>query len=139
MHQTIEFATRHYILCGGFIAVIFMWLNFEIKHNLSGFKFISAQEVAHLVNQEGAKLLDLRSKDAFGKGHITGASCKTIKSAKEAQALGLDKNAPVVLVCENGQNASKAASLLKAEGYSRIHILKEGIVGWQNANFPLVN
>ena len=139
MHQTIEFATRHYILCGGLVAVIFMWLNVEIKHTLSGFTYLSAQQAAHLLNQDEAKLLDLRSKDAFGKGHITGANCKPIKSAKDAKALNVDKNAAVILVCENGQNASKAANLLKAEGYSKIHILKEGIVGWQNANFPLVN
>jgi len=66
--------------------------------------------------------------------------------------LGLDKDAPVILLCRSGDRSSKAADRLQAAGYTKVYSVPEGfegdrasdgpkkgqrvINGWKNSDLP---
>lgn len=71
---------------------------------------------------------------------------------RRMQALGLGKDAPVILICRSGDRSSKAADRLQTAGYSKVYSVAEGfegdtakggpkdgqrvVNGWKNANLP---
>jgi rhodanese-related sulfurtransferase len=68
--------------------------------------------------------------------------------AQVLQAKGLGKNVPLVLICRSGDRSAKAADLLLAQGYGRVHTVVDGfegdldvqgrreVNGWKNAGLP---
>ncbi len=66
--------------------------------------------------------------------------------------LGLDKSAPVILLCRSGDRSSKAADRLQAAGFTKVYSVAEGfegdrasegakkgqrvVNGWKNAGLP---
>ena len=64
------------------------------------------------------------------------------------QSKGLGKDARLVLICRSGDRSAKAADLLQAQGYSRVHSVVDGfegdldgqgrrdVNGWKNAGLP---
>lgn len=71
---------------------------------------------------EGARLVDVRSSAEFGMGHIDGAENVPVD---EVEANGLDgaKDRPVVVYCRSGQRSARAATALRAKGFTRVHDL----------------
>lgn len=71
---------------------------------------------------------------------------------RRLQELGLDKNAPVILLCRSGDRSSKAADRLQVAGYTKVYSVPEGfegdrasagpkqgqrvVNGWRNADLP---
>jgi rhodanese-related sulfurtransferase len=63
-------------------------------------------------------------------------------------AKGLDKSAPILLICREGNRSAKAADLLAAAGYTTVYTVTDGyegdaspngerkINGWRNAQLP---
>jgi rhodanese-related sulfurtransferase len=68
--------------------------------------------------------------------------------AQRLHAKGLDRNAPIVLICRSGDRSAKAADLLAKAGYTRVYTVTEGfegdlsaanqrdINGWRNNALP---
>lgn len=57
--------------------------------------------------------------------------------AKVAQ-LVKNKNNPVLLVCQTGQQSNKAARIVQDAGYAEVHVLEGGVDAWQKAGMPVV-
>jgi rhodanese-related sulfurtransferase len=57
--------------------------------------------------------------------------------AKVAQ-LVKNKNNPVLLVCQTGQQSNKAARIVQDAGYAEVHVLDGGVDAWQKAGMPVV-
>lgn len=71
---------------------------------------------------------------------------------RRMKALGLGKDAPLILMCRSGDRSSKAADRLLAAGYTRVYSVAEGfegdragdgpkkgqrvVNGWRNAELP---
>ena len=71
---------------------------------------------------------------------------------RRLQAMGLGKDAPIILICRSGDRSSKAADLLQMSGYSKVYSIAEGfegdtvkegakagqraVNGWKNAGLP---
>lgn len=83
-------------------------------------------ELAHrLVENEGALLLDVRSPQEHGSGHIEGS--KNIshveleaRISEVERAVAGDKNTPVVVYCRSGRRAGIAKKILQAYGFTRV-------------------
>ncbi len=76
-------------------------------------------------------ILDIRSVEAFGDGHIEGA-----KNIAFGDILTEALNAggkPILIVCYTGQTACYATSLLRLYGYGNTQALKWGMSGWNAA------
>lgn len=74
-------------------------------------------------------ILDLRSSDDFGNGHIEGATNTTLAGVLDA-ASGTTKQ--ILVVCYTGQTAGHATVALRLSGYTDAVVLKWGMSGWNS-------
>lgn len=110
------------------------------KSSLSKVKNVNHQELTLMVNKQDAKVVDVRSKEEFKKGHIVDALNVTMSEIKNNQTTSLEKykTSPIILVCNAGMTSAQAAELLVKQGFENIHNLKGGMGDWRSANMPVV-
>ena len=103
-------------------------------------KFISKEHLKRMMDQnEHFILLDVRSAEDYGQGHIKGAKSLPFDEI-EAKASGMLKSSDNIVVycgsyvCMASTNAYKALSKL---GYTNVHDYKGGIEEWNAAGFPV--
>ncbi|MCL1079591.1 rhodanese-like domain-containing protein [Parashewanella spongiae] len=139
MQQYIEFFQANPILCLAWVGLFFGVIFSMIKTATLKYKNVNAQELTTLINREDAKVIDVRSKDEFRKGHIVDALNVPLSEIKNNQAPALEKlkSSPIILVCKAGMTSSQAAQLLVTQGFENVHNLKGGMGEWQAANMPV--
>jgi rhodanese-related sulfurtransferase len=138
MHQFIDFSLRHWELWTAFFAVLLILIILEVRNNAMS-TGISAQEATLLINREDAIVLDIRDASSFAKGHIINA-INVPQDDLDKQLTRIKKHGgkPIIIVYNQGQSFAKVILLLAENGFTKIHSLKEGIAGWQNAGLPLI-
>ncbi len=71
--------------------------------------------------ENGALLIDVRTKEEFDAGHIEGAINIPYQETNALiKAIGTDKQRPVVVYCRSGKRAGKAKAELDKHGYTHI-------------------
>ncbi len=99
---------------------------------------LSPAEVVIKVNDKNAQLVDIRTPKEFAAGSLAGSV--NIPTEDLMAKLGtLDKNRPVILVCQNGRRTAQALKDMKGKGFAEVYTLEGGIVAWQAAKLPLTN
>lgn len=92
---------------------------------------MNATQVAELLKDPTARLLDVRTASEFENAHIPGAYNVPLdqlgEHAKELRAA----TGPVVLICQSGQRAQRAEALLRSAGMANVHVLVGGMADWQ--------
>lgn len=89
---------------------------------------VSGSDARTLV-ANGATLLDVRSSEEFGGGHIDGATNIPVQElAGRSDELG-DKETPIVVYCQSGGRSAMAKRLLENQGFANVHDLG-GIAEW---------
>jgi rhodanese-related sulfurtransferase len=99
-------------------------------------ELVSIEELDSLL-AEGAELVDVREKDERDTGYIAGSR----NIPYRLLALGesdLPRDRPIVTICETGQRAAIAASILAAHGFDAHPVWDGGIDSWQAAGRPTV-
>lgn len=138
MDRIFEFAGNHPLLAGALVASFLLLVFTELRRKASGMIDVEAAEAIKLINND-AVVLDLRSADAFGAGHIVNA--RNIPSDElEAKASTLEqfKSKPIVAVCDAGISSRRAVASLRAKGMESVYSLKGGMTGWSQAGLPVV-
>lgn len=69
----------------------------------------------------GARLIDVRSPEEYLAKHIDGAESVPVETI-DGVALG-SKDTMLVVYCSSGRRSARAASVLRAKGYTRVHDL----------------
>jgi rhodanese-related sulfurtransferase len=96
-------------------------------------------QATQMINRgKSTAVIDVRSADEFAAGHLRDA--KNMPLADLATRIGeLDKNKvkTVILVCQSGARADKAARQLKSAGFEDIYTLEGGVKAWSAAGLPL--
>jgi rhodanese-related sulfurtransferase len=110
---------------------------YEVQARLQAFAALSAMQAVRLMNQ-GALVLDLRTKDSFDAGHIGDA--RNVPAADlESQADTLkkwrDKN--VITYDDSGSGGPNAARTLMKLGFTKVFNLQGGLNAWIKDNLPL--
>jgi len=97
---------------------------------------ISAQDVLAFAGQADAPLvLDVRSPEEFASGHVPGA--RNVEYDEVAARLGdLGAARDVVVYCERGPRAAKAAAVLAEAGFTVQH-LSGDMSGWREQGLPV--
>ncbi len=81
--------------------------------------------------QPAAVVVDVRSPDEYGSGHVASAINIPLDSLRQ-RASELDKSALVVTVCgKGGGRSDEAVSALRGLGFARVRALCGGTVAWQ--------
>jgi rhodanese-related sulfurtransferase len=138
MDKVLEFTSSHTLLVLALVISFFVVVFTELRRKASGLVNIEAIEAVSLINND-AVVIDLRSVDAFSKGHIVNA--KNIPSDElDAKMNSLEslKSKPIVAVCDAGITSTKAVNSLRQAGYDSVYGLKGGMTGWSQAGLPVV-
>jgi rhodanese-related sulfurtransferase len=104
----------------------------------TGGPWVNPSQATHLLNREDALVVDVREPNEYGAGHVLGA--KNIPLARLAAGAGEPlkrKDRPIIVYCDGGERAGKAASVLKREGFTRVVNLSGGLKAWQQAGLPI--
>lgn len=102
-------------------------------------KSVTPQQATLLMNREDALVVDVRDRNSFGSGHITGSINIPLTQVKERIAeLESYQDQPIIMVCNTGQQAAAAGKLLHAENFSKVMRMTGGINEWRASNLPLV-
>ena len=137
MEQLAEFAGNHVLLTLALFGAIALVVGTELRLKTQGLTHVSPGDAVKLINKS-AHVIDVRSAEAFGSGHI--ANSRNIELASlEADPDGVKKNKSKVLltVCDSGQTSPKAAAVLRKAGYENSFSLRGGIQAWRAENLPL--
>ncbi|MCP3997539.1 MAG: rhodanese-like domain-containing protein [bacterium] len=99
----------------------------------SKLELTSVSDVTEIVSAPPADLviLDIRTPEEFGTGHIDGAINIDYYAADfEAQLSGLDLTVPYVMYCNSGNRSSNALPLMDSIGFEEVYELDGGIQAW---------
>lgn len=79
------------------------------------------------VMEQGAMLVDVRTPEEFGQGHLEGAvNIDWFDPAFARQWENVDRDRPVYVYCKVGGRSSKAATLLDSLGFKHVVNLSGG-------------
>jgi rhodanese-related sulfurtransferase len=138
MDKILEFTSNNMWLVLALMISFFVLVFSELRRKASGLVNVESIDAVKLINND-AIVIDLRSVDAFSKGHIVNA--RNIPSDElEAKMSNLDsiKSKPIIAVCDAGITSTKAVTSLRAAGFESVYGLKGGMAGWSQAGLPVV-
>jgi phage shock protein E len=70
--------------------------------------------------QDGALIVDVRSKGEYAGGHIKGSINIPVDQLRENLGKLKDKNQPIITCCASGMRSASAKSILLAIGYTKV-------------------
>jgi rhodanese-related sulfurtransferase len=100
---------------------------------------VSATQATQLINREDALVVDVRDPAEYGAGHILGAKNVPLSriDAGGAEIAPKRKDKPVIVYCDTGKRAAKAAAALRSQGFAKVLSLSGGLGAWQQAGLPV--
>jgi rhodanese-related sulfurtransferase len=96
---------------------------------------LSPRQVAELIGDGGAQLVDVREPYEHEAGRIAGDVHIELDELGAA-AGSIDRDRPVVFYCRSGSRSALAARAFGASGYSA-HNLTGGLEAWVEAGLPI--
>lgn len=102
-----------------------------LRQSPTNVKRISPIETKELMEKnKNIKLLDVRTKEEYKSGHISGAVVLPNELINERNlSIIPDKEQTIIVYCQSGGRSSQAASKLSKLGYSNVYDLG-GIMNW---------
>lgn len=79
--------------------------------------------------KQSLQIIDVRQPDEFESGHIPGAKLIPLGELPSRYS-EIDPKVETVVVCRSGGRSTKACEFLVRSGYSHIHNLVGGMLGW---------
>jgi rhodanese-related sulfurtransferase len=121
---------KSWLLAGAFAAAL------ACGGGAPGVADVSPQEVLAFAGRADAPLvLDVRSAEEFASGHVPGAR-NVAYDEVDARLAELGPAREVVVYCERGPRASKAAAVLGAAGFA-VKRLAGDMSAWRAQGLPL--
>lgn len=102
-----------------------------------GYSIISITDAYQLVKSEdkGTLFLDVRTPGEYQSGHVPHAKLIPVQTlANRLNEIPKDKK--IVVYCESGVRAARAAELLVNQGYTHVLSMKASMRGWRSAGLP---
>lgn len=138
METYLDFASNHPILVTALLFSFFLVIFTELRRKAQGVTNVDPQDAVRLINAD-AVVLDLRSSEAFARGHIVNAkNVPADELSANQDKYTKYKTRPILTVCESGTTSSRAVDTLRKAGLESVYGLKGGIAAWTQANLPLV-
>ena len=126
----------------GAASVLFLALSFGIpacNRSSNAVSDVSARDILSLSGKtEGPVLVDVRAPTEYASGHVPRAINIPVSEVGERLTeLAAHRKEGVVLYCEQGGRAMKAAAILLSAGFSNVRHLKGDMSGWRAAGLPI--
>jgi rhodanese-related sulfurtransferase len=137
MQRLLDFIGHHPYLAGATLLAAIAVLVFELRARVHAFAALSAMQAVRLMNQ-GALVIDLRSKELYDAGHIVDArNVPVAELESQADALKKWRDKNVITYCDSGANGAGAARSLMKLGFTKVFNLQGGLNAWVKDNLPL--
>jgi rhodanese-related sulfurtransferase len=137
IHNLMIFAQHNWMLLACFVFIVLLIIVEEGKSKGSGGGQVNPKAAISLMNDENALVIDVRSKEAFKRGHVVGSiSMPKDQFDVESPRLKNAKDKAIIVVCVKGNDASRVALTLRKAGYDS-KVLAGGIDAWKAAELPL--
>jgi len=112
-------------------------LYFMLKPGVPADAKLSPAEVKDaMAKQKDLQLVDVRTKDEFGGGRISGARNLPLGDLGGRLA-ELSKDKPLIVYCRSGARSSAALNQLRGAGFAQAKHMQGGILAWQGAGYPV--
>ncbi len=99
---------------------------------------VTPDEVAKLIAEKKATILDIRTPEEFGEGHIAGAVNIDFMDDNFAKKIAaLDKSKTYIVHCAGGGRSGRSLPTLEKEGLKSVLHLQQGFKGWKSAGKPV--
>jgi len=93
----------------------------------------------HELMSDGYTVIDVRTKEEFGYGHIKNAKLIDIYKSDFGDKINeLDKNGKYLVYCQSGSRSKQAVAFMNKSGIDDAINLTGGIMTWHRAGKPLV-
>lgn len=98
---------------------------------------LDPQSMVQLMNRDKAVIIDVCEPDEFALGHVMGAKNVPLSQldAKLPQVVK-NKSTQVIMVCQVGPRATRAAASARKLGYEKVQSLAGGLRAWVAASMP---
>ncbi len=126
------------LLVSALMISFFVLVFSELRRKASGLINVDAGDAVKLINND-ALVVDIRSAEAYSRGHIVNA--RNIPSDElDSRLAQLEqyKEGPVIAVCDNGITSTRAVNTLRGAGFEGAYGLKGGMTSWNQAGLPVV-
>jgi rhodanese-related sulfurtransferase len=125
-HNFLLLATA--VVSGGML----LW---PLVRRSTGGPWVSVAQATQLINRDDALVIDVRDPGEYQAGHILGAKNTPLERIAGTEIKRKDK--PVILYCDTGDRATKAAAILKKQGIEKAVCLTGGLGAWKSAGMPV--
>lgn len=105
-------------------------------------KEVDAEEARVIIDEKKGSpdfvILDVRTVKEYSGGHIEGSTNIDVKSETFTDEVGkLDKSKTYIVHCRTGRRSETAVKIMEELGFTDIYWMRDGIVGWQGAGYPV--
>lgn len=138
MQDLVTFLSNHTVLTTAMVIVLVLLFIVEFLRARRATFTLSPTQATQKINHENAVVIDMRSNEAFRKGHIIDSySMSADDMKKNPKKLEKFRAKPLILVCNLGTESQKMAPQLIKQGYNT-YTINGGIRAWAEAQMPLV-
>lgn len=102
----------------------------------SAIKQVSAEQAAVEAAKPGVQFIDVRTPPEYKSGRAAGSKNFPMEDLEKWVAT-LDKERPVVIICETGRRSQIVADDLKSAGYTSLYNVVGGFSSWSKAGLPV--
>lgn len=95
---------------------------------------IESIEAAEIIQSKKPIIIDARTVEEFETSHL-----KNSIRFDESILSKLEKDQPILIYCTLGVRSNRLAKALSDAGYQEVYDMKDGILGWANQEYPLIN
>ena len=88
-----------------------------------------AQGLAEYEKTPGAVLLDVRTPEEYGNGHVAGSRNLPLQTIMQVEDEIPEKDTPVFVYCQSGGRSRRAAAFMEKIGYSNVKNIG-GVAGY---------
>ena len=120
-------------------ALIIYYTQIHLPSTTISFGDVTVEEAKSLVESNVSLIIvDVRTREEYDSGHIEGAILIPV-SELEGRINELSKEEEFLIYCRTGNRSSNSVNILKANGYTKIFHMNDGIIAWIQAGYPTVN
>ncbi len=96
---------------------------------------LTTLQAVQLLNKGKVSIIDVRTPDEYKGGHLRNS--KNIPLSELGKRIAeLDKAHAVLLICQTGPRAGRAASEFRRAGFGEVYVLSGGYAEWQSQGLP---
>lgn len=100
---------------------------------------ISPEEAEQIIDSKEAVIVDVRTKEAFLKGHLKDAIHISLNDENFSELIAqLDVKKPVMVYCGLGKGSARCAKILINEGFQKVYDLDGGLSKWESSGRKIV-